>query len=113
MKKHLWVIDNVNAGNLADCLKNLPLEKTLVLTVSKSGSTLETISQYFICKQYFQKMLPATWQNNFFIITDEEKGFLRRETTDNNYKSLPVPALLGGRFSIFCAVGLVPALFWA
>ena len=111
MKKHLWVIDNVNAGHLADCLKNLPLEKTLVLTVSKSGSTLETISQYFICKQYFQKMLPAKWQNNFFIITDEEKGFLRRETTDNNYKSLPVPALLGGRFSIFCAVGLVPALF--
>ncbi len=35
MKKHLWVIDNVNADHLADCLKNLPLEKTLVLTVSK------------------------------------------------------------------------------
>lgn len=110
-QKHLWLIDNVNSVHLAECLAKLPLEKTLVLTISKSGSTLETIAQYFICKEHFQNCFPQNWQKHFFIITDEEKGFLREEVRENNYKSLPVPELLGGRFSIFCAVGLVPALF--
>lgn len=110
-QKHLWVIDNVNSVHLAECLTQLPLEKTLVLTISKSGTTLETIVQYFICKEHFQKYFPNTWQKNFFVITDEKKGFLRKEVKENNFKSLPVPELLGGRFSIFCAVGLVPALF--
>lgn len=110
-QKHLWVIDNVNSIHLAECLAQLPLEKTLVLTVSKSGSTLETIAQYFVCKEHFQKCFPDTWQKNFFVITDEKKGFLRQEVQVHNYKSLSVPELLGGRFSVFCAVGLVPALF--
>lgn len=110
-QKYLWVIDNVNSVHLAECLAKLPLEKTLVLTISKSGSTLETIAQYFICKEHFQKCFPNTWQKNFFVITDEKKGFLRQEVQENKYKSLSVPELLGGRFSIFCAVGLVPALF--
>lgn len=110
-KKQLWVVDNVDSAHLEECLEHLPLEKTLVLTVSKSGSTLETIAQYFICRQHFQKLFPASWQNKFFVITDQEKGFLREEVKKYGYKSLPVPALLGGRFSVFCAVGLVPALF--
>ncbi len=110
-QKYLWVIDNVNSVHLAECLEQLPLEKTLVLTISKSGSTLETIAQYFICKEYFQQHFPHTWQKNFFVITDENNGFLRQEVLEHSYKSLSVPALLGGRFSVFCAVGLVPALF--
>ena len=110
-QKHLWVIDNVNSVHLSECLTRLPLEKTLVLTISKSGSTLETIAQYFICKEHFHDCFPQNWQKHFFVITDEKKGFLRQEIKENNYKSLPVPELLGGRFSIFCAVGLVPALF--
>lgn len=110
-KKQLWLVDNVDSAHLEECLENLPLDKTLVLTVSKSGSTLETIAQYFICKQYFQKKFPQNWQNSFFVITDEKDGFLRREAQKYSYKSLPVPKLLGGRFSIFCAVGLLPACF--
>ncbi len=110
-QKQLWVIDNVHSAHLNECLENLPLEKTLVLTISKSGSTLETIAQYFICKQQFEKILPQTWKNHFFIITDDETGFLREEVKTYNFKSLPVPNKLGGRFSIFCAVGLVPACF--
>lgn len=110
-KKQLWVVDNVDSAHLEECLEHLPLEKTLVLTISKSGSTLETIAQYFICKQQYQKLFPDTWQKHFFVITDAEKGFLRQEAKLHGYTSLPVPALLGGRFSIFCAVGLVPAAF--
>lgn len=110
-KKQLWVVDNVDSAHLEECLEHLPLEKTLVLAVSKSGSTLETVAQYFICKQQYQKLFPKTWQNHFFVVTDETKGFLREETQKYGFKSLPVPSRLGGRFSIFCAVGLVPAAF--
>ncbi len=110
-QKQLWVIDNVHSVHLSEYLEHLPLEKTLVLTISKSGSTLETIAQYFICKQHYEKILPQTWQKHFFIITDKETGFLREEVQKYAFKSLPIPSALGGRFSIFCAVGLVPAAF--
>ena len=111
-QKQLWVIDNVHSVHLSECLEHLPLNKTLVLVISKSGfSTLETIAQYFICKQHYKKILPTNWQNHFFVITDNDTGFLREEVNTYHFQSLPIPQQLGGRFSIFSAVGLVPACF--
>ncbi len=109
--KQLWVADNVDTSFFSECLNTLPPEETLILVISKSGSTLETMSQYFICKEWIQKELPKTWQKHFFIITDQQKGFLREEVKTHTFKSLPVPEGLGGRFSIFCAVGILPSAF--
>jgi glucose-6-phosphate isomerase len=45
------------------------------------------------------------------MVTDEKKGFLREETGREGFASLPVPDYLGGRDSVFCAVGMLPAAF--
>ncbi len=110
-KKQLWVADNVDMHFFNDCLSTLLPEQTLVLVISKSGSTLETMSQYFICKKWLQDSLPNTWTEHLFAITDVKKGFLRQEVNKYNYKSMEVPELLGGRFSVFSAVGALPAAF--
>ena len=110
-KKQLWIADNVDTHFFSECLTALPPEETIVLVISKSGSTLETLAQYFICKEWMQKKIPQAWQEHFLVITDQNEGFLRKEVQEHQYKSLPVPQKLGGRFSIFSAVGMLPSAF--
>ena len=86
-------------------------EETIVVPVSKSGGTIETLAQYFFMKAWLQKALPDTWHEHMLLVTDEKKGYLREEADRHNIVSLPVPDHLGGRYSVLSAVGLVPAAF--
>lgn len=108
---YLWIADNVDAYALEAYLANLPADKTVVVTVSKSGGTIETVGQYFIIKEWMQGCLGEGWARNMLLVTDEENGFLRGEVNTYGIKALPVPDNLGGRYSVLSAVGLIPALF--
>ncbi|MBG0791326.1 MAG: glucose-6-phosphate isomerase [Desulfovibrionaceae bacterium] len=107
----LWIADNVDAYALEAYLAKLPAEKTVVVTVSKSGGTIETVGQYFILKEWMRQRLGPSWTDNMLLVTDEEKGFLRGEAEKHSIRALPVPDNLGGRYSVLSAVGLIPALF--
>lgn len=107
----LWIADNVDAYALESYLAKLPPEKTVVVTVSKSGGTIETVGQYFILKEWMQKRIGDAWSEHMLLVTDEEQGFLRGEVDQYNIKALPVPDNLGGRYSVLSAVGLIPAVF--
>ncbi len=107
----LWIGDNVDAYALEAYLAKLPPEKTVIVTVSKSGGTIETVGQYFILKEWAQKHLGDAWSDHMLLVTDEEQGFLRGEVEAYGIKALPVPDNLGGRYSVLSAVGLIPALF--
>ena len=107
----LWIADNVDAYALEAYLAKLPPEKTVVVTVSKSGGTIETVGQYFILKEWMQHHLGDDWPRNMLLVTDEEQGFLRGEVNAYGIRALPVPDNLGGRYSVLSAVGLIPALF--
>ncbi|OEU68943.1 MAG: glucose-6-phosphate isomerase [Desulfovibrio sp. S3730MH75] len=107
----LWIGDNVCAKTLDSYLEKLPLEKTLVAVVSKSGGTIETISQYFLIRKRMQEKLGEKWNNNFLFVTDKENGFLREQADELAIRTLEVPDNLGGRYSVLSAVGLLPAMF--
>lgn len=100
----LWIADNVDAYALESYLATLPAEKTVIVTISKSGGTIETVGQYFIFKEWAQKKLGDEWNRHMLLITDEEEGFLRTEADRNTIKTLPVPDNLGGRYSVLSAV---------
>ncbi|MEF2146574.1 MAG: glucose-6-phosphate isomerase [Desulfovibrionaceae bacterium] len=107
----LWIADNVDAGALDAYLTRLPPEKTVVVTVSKSGGTIETVGQYFLLKRWMKTALGQGWKEHMLLVTDREQGFLRGEAREFGIRSLEVPENLGGRYSVLSAVGLVPALF--
>ena len=107
----LWVADNVDAAQLDAWLASLPPEKTLVTVISKSGGTLETMAQYFIIRAWLKRHLGQAWKDHVIAITDPEKGPLRKEARDNALTALEVPPALGGRFSVFSSVGMLPAAF--
>lgn len=107
----LWIADNVDAPGLSGWLEKLPPKETLVVVISKSGGTIETMAQYFIVKDWLKARLGDSWARHVLAVTDESKGALRQEANENQLASLPVPDYLGGRFSVLSAVGMVPAYF--
>ena len=109
--KSLWISDNVDAGTVEEWLTRLPAEKTVVTVISKSGGTIETISQYFLAREWLKKHLGEKWIDHIILITDAHNGYLRNEVNKLGMRSMPVPDNLGGRYSVLSAVGLVPAAF--
>ena len=109
--KSVWVMDNVAAEQLDAMLNALNPKETVVVAISKSGGTIETISQYFLVKDWLKSSLGEAWVNQMVLITDAVKGYLREEVSRYNLPSLEVPDNLGGRYSALSAVGLVPAAF--
>ena len=107
----LWIADNVCPATFEAWLGKLPPEKTVVVCISKSGGTIETLSQYFLVRQWLQTTLGAGWGKHMVVVTDKSKGFLRQEANSVGLTALEVPDHLGGRYSALSAVGMIPAAF--
>ena len=107
----LWIADNVDADTFCALTAKLPSRETALVVISKSGGTIETLGQYFLAREWLQKSLGNEWKDNVVMVTDEKAGYLREEADREGIITLPVPDYLGGRYSVFSAVGLLPAAF--
>ncbi|MEG2173547.1 MAG: glucose-6-phosphate isomerase [Desulfovibrionaceae bacterium] len=107
----LWIADNVCASTFEAWLSALSPAETVVVTISKSGGTIETLAQYFLVREWLQAALGTQWNAHMVVVTDARQGFLRQEASAHHLASLEVPDFLGGRYSALSAVGLVPAAF--
>lgn len=96
----LFVMDNLDT--VAEIENLINLDKTLFIVISKSGTTPETMAQYFYFKDKVSK-------ENFVFITDSNEGELRKIGEQLQIKMLDIPANVGGRFSVLTSVGLFPA----
>ena len=104
----IFFLDNIDPDQIAALLDMLDLKKTLVNVITKSGSTAETMSQFMIIKDRLQKLLGDDYRKNVVATTDKQAGILRQLANEEGYKTFVVPDDVGGRFSVFSAVGLVP-----
>lgn len=104
----LWIADNVCAEQFEGLLAKLSPKETVVVAISKSGGTIETLSQYFLVRDWLKKDLGDAWASQMIVVTDERKGFLRQEAEAKGLDSLEAPDYLGGRYSALSAVGLLP-----
>ncbi|MDR0339394.1 MAG: glucose-6-phosphate isomerase [Desulfovibrio sp.] len=107
----LWIADNIDADTLDAWMTSLDPRETVVVVISKSGGTIETMAQYFLVRRWLRKHLGQAWKEHVVLVTDAEKGELRAEARQETLASLPVPDNLGGRYSVLSAVGLLPAAF--
>jgi glucose-6-phosphate isomerase len=105
----LYVLDNVDPATFGAFLDHVDLRRTLFNVVSKSGGTAETMSQFLIIRERLRAELGDGYTRHLLLTTDPEKGVLRAIARDEDVATLPVPANVGGRFSVLSAVGLLPA----
>lgn len=104
----IFFLDNIDPDEITGLLELLDLKKTLVNVITKSGSTAETMSQYMIVKDMMERELGDDYRKNIIATTDKQTGILRQLADQEGYKTFVVPDDVGGRFSVFSAVGLLP-----
>ncbi|HSH44966.1 MAG TPA: glucose-6-phosphate isomerase [Longimicrobiales bacterium] len=106
----LFVLDNVDPDTIAPLLDRLNLGATLFNVVSKSGTTAETMSQFLVVRERLRSALEDLdgYRRHLVFTTDPEEGVLRKIAEEEGVPTLPIPRNVGGRFSVFSAVGLFP-----
>ena len=104
----IFFLDNIDPDTMTGLLNMLDLSKTLVNVITKSGSTAETMSQFMIVKNILERELGSNYRYNIVATTDKRTGVLRQIAEQEGYKTFVVPDDVGGRFSVFSAVGLLP-----
>lgn len=106
----LVILDNVDPMFAEDALDSMNPKKTVVLVVTKSGSTAETTSTFLLVYDWLKKGIGAKKAAGRVIaITTEGKGDLDGLARQEGFASFYIPQNVGGRFSVLTPVGLVPA----
>ncbi|HHB94226.1 MAG TPA: glucose-6-phosphate isomerase [Campylobacterales bacterium] len=100
-KRELFFFESTDPLNIEYLLKQVDIDKTHFLVISKSGGTVETIS---ILKYIFSQ---KSNKENFTFITDTGSN-LDKFAQDLGSKVFYLPANVGGRFSVLSVVGLIP-----
>ena len=104
----IFFLDNIDPDSINGILEILDLKKTLVNVITKSGDTAETMSQFMVIKDLMEKTLGDDYRKNIIATTDKKMGILRQLADQEGYKIFYVPDDIGGRFSVFSSIGLVP-----
>lgn len=104
----IFFLDNIDPDLISGLLEVIDLKKTLVNVITKSGDTAETMSQFMIIKDLLEKELGDDYRKNIVATTDKKMGILRQLADQEGYKIFYVPDDVGGRFSVFSSVGLLP-----
>ncbi len=107
-RKKILYLENCDPIVVLDTLEKIDIQNAAVFVISKSGSTIETMSLFKEVIDYFDIDLKNA--ANIFAITDEG-SVLSRFAKEYGLQEFNIPANVGGRFSVFSAVGVVPLYF--
>ena len=110
-------IDPKRTGDLIKHLKKLAeitlshdkrKAKIMLLVISKSGGTLDTMSNFMVIYDALTKCADSM-EIEVVAVTDPNEAkptLLKKLAADKGWPTYSVPDGVGGRFSIFCEVGL-------
>jgi len=100
--KDLLFLETIDPLKINHCLKKVDLNDAQFIVISKSGNTIETISIF----KYLNSLVEIN--NSNCTIISENSSALTKFANDNNIKAFDLAENVGGRFSVFSVVGLVP-----
>lgn len=93
----------------AQVLKYLEGKKIAINVISKSGTTTEPAIAFRLVKELAIKCWgPKRYAKYVIATTDKQKGLLKKMADAEGYATLVIPDDIGGRYSVFTPVGLLP-----
>ena len=113
-KKKIYFLDNIHNQNLHEFLKNLNFNDTAFILISKSGNTIETLCQTISIIDFYKDQLAKNNARNLYFITqnDKELNPLAKIAQNLNRTIINHENDIGGRYSCFTEVALIPAKFY-
>lgn len=100
--KKLHFLESTDPIELQRKIKKIDLEHALFVVISKSGTTIETIA----ILKYLHSLVEIDAANTLCITEEESKLHAFAQT--KGIRTFAIPKNVGGRFSAFSNVGLIP-----
>ncbi len=106
--KIIYLGTSLSEDEIIEALDYLKDKDFAVNVISKSGTTLETALIFRFLKNLLEKKYGAEARSRIIVTTDEFSGGLRELSIEKEYKTYFIPSDIGGRYSVFTPVGLLP-----
>jgi len=104
-----FVGNNMSSSYIMDLIDILENKNIIINVISKSGSTLEPAIAFRIFRDYMESRYGKdNAKKRIYVTTDKNKGLLRKLSQEEGYTSFFIPDDIGGRYSVFTPVGLLP-----
>jgi glucose-6-phosphate isomerase len=103
IKKKVYFFDDINSEKIQSFKKKINIGKTLFLIISKSGNTIETLTN-FLSINIIKKN-----SKNIILISEKNNNILFSLAKKFNLFYIEHKKHIGGRYSVLSEVGIVPA----
>ena len=103
IKKEIFFFDDIDQEKILEFKRKQNSNKVLFLIISKSGDTLETLSNTF-----FLKILKKN-SKNIIILSEKKNNILFNLSKKLNLFYIEHNSFIGGRYSVLSEVGIIPA----
>jgi glucose-6-phosphate isomerase len=108
-QEKLEFLESIDPETITKSLSKIDLKNTYFLVISKSGETIETICQTLVILDRVKKEKIKNFAKQFLFVTESENNSLAKIALKIGAKIVNHPQKIGGRYSCFCVVGLLPA----
>ncbi len=103
-------LDNIDPDTMEAVLERIDIKESCFLIISRSGTTAETLSQFYALVHHVGKTFgEKAIGERFFVISLPEDNPLRHSAGGWGMTLLDHHQQIGGRFSVLTNVGLLPA----
>ena len=103
IKKKFYFFDNLDQDSIREIKQNENLNKVLFLIISKSGNTIETLSNAFSLGVFNKN------SKNIIVITERKNNLLFSLSKKLNLFYIEHKKHVGGRYSVLSETGVIPA----
>ena len=103
IKKKVFFFNDLDENKISCFKKNQKLSKVLFIIISKSGNTIETLSNTFSLSIIKKN------SKNVIIISEKKNNILFSLSKNMNLFYIEHKDYIGGRFSVLSEVGIIPA----
>ena len=101
--------NNLSPVYMNELLEYVSDKDISVNVISKSGTTTEPAIAFRIFREVLEtKYGVAEARKRIYVTTDKVRGALKTLSNEEKYETFVIPDNVGGRFSVFTAVGLLP-----
>ena len=106
----LEFLESIDPTTIKNCLSKIDFKNTFFLVISKSGETIETICQTLIVLDEIKNLKIKNFAKQFLFVTESEENSVAKIAKKIGAEITSHPNTIGGRYSCFSIVGMLPAL---
>ena len=103
IKKKFYFFDDLNENKIIEFKKKENISKTLFIIISKSGNTIETLSNVLSLN------IMKKNSKNIILISEKKNNLLFTMSKKLNLFYVEHKTNIGGRYSVLSEVGIIPA----